>query len=188
MKPNKILVIDLEATCWKETQNHTEKSEIIEIGIVDVDIRDFEINNKKSIYVKNEKAEISDFCSSLTGITQKIIDDKGVIFSDACEILKQEYDSENRIWLSYGDYDRNMFLKQCRLKSVKYPLSNKHINLKMLISVLEGFGKEMGMAKVLSHFNLNLFGKHHCGADDAYNTARLLTYILKRYRNIKIFN
>ena len=53
MKYNTVNVVDLESTC-DEIQD-SSKSEIIEIGIVEVNLHTFEIDKKRSIYVNHYK-------------------------------------------------------------------------------------------------------------------------------------
>ena len=41
-----------------------------------------------------------------------------------------------------------------------------------------GLHKQIGLKRALDYLNMDFEGKHHSGADDAYNTARILTKIL----------
>ena len=54
--------------------------------------------------VKPERSRVSEFCTKLTTLTQKDVD-KGMPFSEACDVLKKVYSSKNRVWASYGAYD-----------------------------------------------------------------------------------
>lgn len=63
---DRILVIDLEATCWEGRQPKDQVSEIIEIGICVLDTQDGSISKNKGILIKPEKSSVSPFCTQLT--------------------------------------------------------------------------------------------------------------------------
>jgi len=182
VKYNTVNVVDLESTC-DEIQD-SSKSEIIEIGIVEVNLHTFEIDKKRSIYVKPLQASITKFCYDLTGISQELIDTQGISLSRAFDTLKLEYNSENRLWFSFGDYDKNMLMQESRKKSLIYPMYKRHLNIKTLTSVFESFPKEESLKGTLEKLNMKFIGKPHSGADDAYNTARILIYLLKKYKGL----
>jgi len=176
MKFDKILVIDIESTCWKEPQIEYI-SEIIEIGISSIDTKSGNVLESRSIIVKPEKSTISKFCTELTTLTQKDVD-SGISFKDACEILVNEYNSKNYVWASYGFYDRNQFAIQCKRDNVEYPLSNAHINVKLLFALKYSLRRDVGMSKALKILGMPLLGIHHRGVDDAMNIAKILSKIL----------
>lgn len=93
MKFDKILVIDIESTCWKEPQIE-DNSEIIEIGICPIDTKSGDALESRSIIIKPEYSKVSEFCTKLTTITQEDVD-AGISFKDACSILVDEYNSKN---------------------------------------------------------------------------------------------
>ena len=115
-----INVIDVESTCWEGKPPTGQVSEIIEIGICTFDVKSLEPRDKQAILVKPTRSTVSRFCTELTTLTQEEVD-KGVSFSEACDILREEFQSHRRLWGSYGDYDRKMFERQCREMRVSYP-------------------------------------------------------------------
>ena len=61
-KPDKIVVIDLEATCWGDGEIPIGSSvDILEIGICNLVVATGEITDKQSIYVIPERSEITSF-------------------------------------------------------------------------------------------------------------------------------
>lgn len=180
---NKILVIDIEATCWETAPPPNEENEIIEIGICTLDIPSGKPIDRQSILVKPERSTVSKFCTELTTLTQKQVD-KGITFTDACKILKRKYHSKDCVWASYGDYDRKQFLKQCESRLVPYPFNPRHINVKTLFAVVYALPKEVGMVAALEYLNFPLEGTHHRGVDDAYNIAKILSHLLLQARRV----
>jgi len=62
-------VVDVEATCWEGEPPAGQHSEIIEIGIVVLNLETLERTGKRSVMVRPEHSEVSAFCTRLTGIT-----------------------------------------------------------------------------------------------------------------------
>lgn len=169
-----ILVIDLEATCWRGNPPEGMHNEIIEIGVAVVDFKTKELIETDSIIVKPQFSEISSFCTELTTLTQVFIDSHGISFDEACDILRTKYKSERRLWASWGKYDYNQIEKDCRLKKVKFPMGRDHYNLKPLFSFKNNLNGDLGVDTALKHLGLDFEGTHHRGGDDAKNIARIL--------------
>ncbi len=182
IKLDQILVVDIESTCWEKTILPEQQSEIIEIGICPLDIASGQRLRKESILVKPEYSRVSEFCTQLTTLTQEQVE-HGIAFSEACKTLRKNYLSKERIWASYGDYDRSQFQKQCQSRSITYPFSNRHINVKSLLAVIYVLPREVGMAQALELLNLPLEGTHHRGGDDAWNIAGILSRLLLNARS-----
>jgi inhibitor of KinA sporulation pathway (predicted exonuclease) len=172
-----LVVVDLEASCWKRKPPKDQHSEIIEIGVCTLDIQTGERQEKESILVKPVHSKISKFCTSLTTLTQEQVD-KGVSFDKACAYIRDKYNTQFRTWASYGDYDRVMFHKQCKDFGVEYPFGDRHINVKNIFALVHGLQKEVGMKRALEMRQIEMQGTHHRGHDDAWNTAALLAELL----------
>ena len=180
MVNNQIIVVDIEATCWKHNRTPPgQESEIIEIGVCLLDLGDLTIHDKRSVLVRPKNSTVSRFCTELTTLTQEMVE-QGISFPQACDVLVTDYDSKQRPWLSWGDYDRTMFEKQCTQRNIPYPFTNTHINFKRIFGNIHG--KSMGMARALRHSGIGLEGTHHRGVDDAYNTARLVVHSIREHK------
>lgn len=180
MFTSEIIVVDLEATCWEGKPYGNEVSEIIEIGICILNIKSGDIRQNQGILVQPTKSRISPFCTKLTTITPDLIQNEGISFKDACNLIRAEYNSYDYIWASYGDYDFNMFTKQCKLRNIDFPLSHKHINVKELFRQTKGLKKKLGMNGALETLKIPLEGTHHRGIDDAKNIAKILYWCLNQ--------
>lgn len=176
-KLDQIVVVDVEATCWEGHPPPGEKSDIIEIGVCMLQTATGKRLEKESLLVRPERSRVGPFCAQLTTLTQEQVE-KGMPFADACRRLRETYDSRNRVWASYGDYDRKQFESQCRDLNVPYPFGPSHINVKTVLAVLLGMTKEFGMARGLDRLGLPLEGTHHRGADDAWNIAGILSWLM----------
>lgn len=176
-----IIVIDIEATCWKDNKTPPgEQSEIIEIGVCVYDAATNAAGAPQSVLVKPARSKVSPFCTELTSLTQAMVDE-GVSFAAACAWLRDTFGTHERLWTSWGDYDRAMFTAQCPSFGVEYPFSDIHLDLKRVYAELEGLDRRVGMAKALRLAKLPLQGRHHRGGDDAGNIARLMAYLVGRH-------
>ena len=63
---DKIVVVDIEATCWKEETHTGQESDIIEIGVVTLDVRQLHLDAKRNILVKPSRSTVGAFCTQLT--------------------------------------------------------------------------------------------------------------------------
>jgi inhibitor of KinA sporulation pathway (predicted exonuclease) len=171
-------IIDLEATCWEGNPPHGMANEIIEIGICTLDLKTLERNEKRSLIVKPRHSSISQFCTELTGWTQTDID-AGMSFAQACKILERDYQSHSRPWLSWGEYDRKQLQRESAAKGVSYPVGKRHINAKAAFARARNHGKKLGMDSAFNLLGWSLEGRHHNGADDAWNIARIVAELLR---------
>jgi len=181
-KLDKVVVIDLEATCW-DTANGEPipadcRLEIIEIGVVLLNMDTGAIDLTDSIVVKPKKSWISPFCTKLTGWTQEAVN-KGIPFGDALNILKKKYGIKNRVWCSWGDYDKSQFKRQCEWDGIKYPFSLTHFNVKTIHALRNGLHRGVGLGKAVADYGWKFEGRAHNGQDDAKNIAKVFYHLMK---------
>lgn len=185
----RVIVVDIEATCWETRLEQAElPNEVIEIGACSLDLVTGEITDKISICVKPQFSTISPFCTMLTGWTQTAVDE-GVNIKNALNIFTDHFKiTKDTVWASYGAYDRIKLSSGSenglgRLYAIDwndnpFEIMRTHINIKTLMGLRFRLKKEMGLERALAHFNESLEGRHHSGADDAFNTAKVLRHVL----------
>ncbi|QKW23583.1 exonuclease domain-containing protein [Kitasatospora sp. NA04385] len=166
-------VVDVEATCWEGQPPPGQVSEIIEIGLTVVDLTALRRVGRHRVLVRPQRSAVSAFCTELTGLTQREVE-TGVSFTEACRLLAAEHAAGLRPWASWGDYDRLQFTRQCRATGAAYPFGHRHANAKAVFTDARGLRKRPGMALALELAGLPLEGRHHSGADDAWNIAALV--------------
>ena len=174
---DQILVIDVEATCWEGKPPEGQENEIIEIGLCALDVASGDRSGRESFLVHPERSTVSPFCTGLTTLTQAQVD-QGIPFDEACALLAKRFKAKERVWASYGNYDRQQFERQCQRHGIPYPFGPSHLNVKALLAVTLGLKAETGMAKALQLLGIPLEGTHHRGGDDAWNIAAILGKLL----------
>lgn len=187
---SKIFVVDVEATCWEtRDEQGAQPNEIIEIGICEIH-RVGGVQNVSSYIVKPRFTKVSPFCTQLTGWTQEEVDE-GADLGTTLKQIREDYGmTKDHVWFSYGEYDRHKLSSDVAHKGGAWDLYNiryadnpfaqmrAHYNAKTLMALKEVLTKEMGMDRALAHYGLKLEGRHHNGADDAANIAKIVMKIL----------
>jgi inhibitor of KinA sporulation pathway (predicted exonuclease) len=173
------IIFDLEATCWEDKTDNI--NEIIEIGAVKLD-EDLKVVDIFSRYVKPMiNPELSDFCKTLTSISQADVDSaktsNDVIGDFEKWIL---VDGNNVKLLSWGYYDKKQILVESALKNysgnIIKLLEEKHISLKHTFAKIRK-ERTCGMARALEKLDIPLEGTHHRGIDDAKNIAKIFQVV-----------
>lgn len=169
-----ILVIDLENTC-EEGRPEDFPSDVIEIGAVWVTPQSEVVDCFEAVL--QTETPITEFCTRLTGITQKDVDG-GLTFAAAMQALAEfaaKYPST--LWASWGVGDPRSFEIDCAKNSVENPLKNwTHRNLKIEFSLANG-SKRRGLAEALEIAGIEREGVPHRALPDAINTVKLMPYI-----------
>lgn len=179
MKFNEVIVIDLEATCWKSrTETAVNTSEVIEVGICVLNTLTGEIERPQGIIVKPTVSTISPFCEQLTGINQAMVDN-GMSFGAAMNILVDEYRTKDRVVAAFGNYDRNMLKTECRRNGIEFPIGVTYINVRALATLKLKDSKQPSLEKACERFGLPFEGRLHRGVDDAQMIAKVLWKIIK---------
>jgi inhibitor of KinA sporulation pathway (predicted exonuclease) len=168
-------VIDLEATCW-ENGTAGMQCDIIEVGVVELDVATGVIGRKTSMIVKPERGDVSKYCTKITGITPAQAA-AGIPIDIACLRLRKEFAGRERVWASWGDFDRAQLERQCSEYGVPYPLSRAHINLLALANT-KWRRRFDSISDALALIGEKFEGRLHSGADDAFNEAKVLRRIL----------
>lgn len=183
-KLGKIFVIDLEATCWEDQDRTRNEGELIEIGVVPIDIEFgvIEYDRCWRSFIRPRKTTVSDYCQELTGITQADLEKYGKPFDEVMNTVRNNF-SRNYPYAGWGEYDGKMIDKTCREYGIKSPFSSRYINLKTLSCLLLGYKKECGLASVMKQENIIQEGKQHRALDDAINTAKVFLKAAKVKRN-----
>jgi inhibitor of KinA sporulation pathway (predicted exonuclease) len=180
----KILVIDLEATC-DEPKPAPFKSEIIEIGVAVVDVRKLEVVDKDTTFVRPVNSWVTPFCTQLTTITAEDLkaSNGARTFPEAMNWIQKRFGTKNKVWGSWGDYDRNMLVEQCRDNKVDYPFGTGHMNIKTMMALFEGLNRGIGAKEAVEFYHLQWQGTHHRGMWDAVNIGQVLVELLRRYKS-----
>ncbi|MEV4377326.1 3'-5' exonuclease [Streptosporangium sp. NPDC049644] len=173
-------ILDVEATCWPgRIAPPGQIAEIIEVGLCVVDLTTRTRVSRHRILIRPERSTVTDFCTELTGLTQREVD-QGLSFSEACALLISDHEARTRHWASWGDFDRRQFTEQCAAAGVFYPLSPSHTNAKQKFAAAYGLSHGPDRPEAFRLAGLPLEGKEHRGVDDAWNAGALVLNLVAR--------
>jgi ERI1 exoribonuclease 3 len=136
---------------------------------------------------------VSDFCHSLTGISQRQVD-QGLRLADALEKhlnwLQSIAPTDRITILTHGDWDLGTMLPM-DLKNIGYgrapdQIYQRYVNIKDLFQKITKI-KGAGLMKMLHHLKLEPDGRHHSGIDDCHNIARMFIKLVHKGLDKKMF-
>lgn len=187
---SRVIICDVESTCWETREEQgSMPNEVIEIGICVLD-RKQGIMDVSSYVIKPAYTKVSPFCTQLTGWTQEAVDEGATMHATLLAIREDYKITKDNVWFSFGEYDRVKLSSELEQKGgVRdlYGISRHdnpfaqmrgHFNVKTLMALREGLSKEMGMERALKYYGMTLDGRHHNGADDAANIAKIVSRVL----------
>lgn len=180
-------VIDLEMLCWEDSELKPRSAmEIIEIGIVVCD-KNFNIISEISEFVKpyNDE-ELSDYCKTLTGITQEEVNSARNLILVMKDILDKELPPvEKFVWCAWGN-DPLWLQKELESKTYleknKFKFDTRYINLKVVD------GKRRGLKKALRAAGIEQVLPAHRALSDAKSTAFLAKQMKVTFEDCLVSN
>lgn len=178
---DKIIVFDLEATCWEGRDNAYKWREVISLGACILDLKTLEISDKFHMVCKPTRSEISEYCTRITGITKEQAE-CAVDYEFMCKSIMDKFKTKSFPCAAWGN-DNEFMYYECRDKDCKYPFSNEYVNISLLYSVLVGRSHNNGLERSLAELGLKFDGEKHDPYWDSYNAARVLIQLIKKIRN-----
>ena len=169
------IVVDFEATCTNSREFPSNEMEIIEFAGIIINTK-FEIQIEFTEFIKPVRhPRLTKFCTELTSITQLDVD-LAKPFPDVLENFKKVVSPYNPLFLSWGNFDKNQLVQDCKFHNCKYPFEN-HVNIKNEIAKFLKFPKSKGISGTLKYLKLRFEGTPHRGIDDVRNIIRILKEI-----------
>ncbi|CAL8330665.1 unnamed protein product [Merluccius merluccius] len=195
-----LIVIDFESTCWKEKNNYGQ--EIIEFPAVLLNTSTGEIDSEYHTYVQpQEHPVLSDFCTELTGITQRQVEagvplhiclsrfsrwlralqlQKGLAFPGEQPPSAPSVPQKPCAFLTWSDWDLAVCLQyECKRKQLHKPdMLNSWIDLRATYRLFYN-RKPKGLNGALQDLGIQFSGREHSGLDDSRNTAQLALRMMR---------
>jgi inhibitor of KinA sporulation pathway (predicted exonuclease) len=171
----KLLIVDLEATCWERGRHQAGDMETIEIGALLVEPEQVDATPRSfQTFVRPVRSgALSDYCVKLTGIRQADVDGAETFPAAFARFLAWLGDPALVRFSSWGRYDKSQLQRDCTHHAVRFPFTDDHFNIKKFWSQTYR-NKSASMSHALERMGLALEGAHHRGLDDARNIWRIL--------------
>ena len=173
----RIVVVDVEATCWKKGVFSRQK-ETIEIGAVRVllDRAPSSWPEFQTFVRPRRYPRLSTFCRELTGITQEDVD-AAPTFPEALRLFLDWLQPLEQVvlatWSRYDFWQLDLDLEAHGLAKLAIPA----LDVKKLAARIVGTKSLEGTARELAPDSASM--PRHRAVDDARRTARILTRLLR---------
>ena len=176
--PKEFVIYDLEWTAWEGSQARQwsgpdEYREIYDIGAVKVGGDDFATLETFHRFVTLELVpELPQYSVDLTGITQKDLDDEGMLYSKAIEEFAA---FANGLSMHHWGGDSEVIAENCKLKYVDNPFAPDQCNDIREVFRRRGIAVENYMSSTITEaFGQKNERRSHQGTADALNIVDAL--------------
>lgn len=168
------LILDIEATCWKDSPPADPRPEVIELGAFRVNELG-EVRGKFSRFVKPVlNPTLSGFCTQLTTIEQVDVNRARTFPQIIAEFLEWGHiDEEEYKLCSWGNFDRKILAANCELHGLDPDWTSEHANLKEIYMKMRRFRQSIGLRRAIDKEGMDWVGTPHRGISDAENLTNL---------------
>ena len=172
MEGERFFVVDFEFTCWRGRPPKGMVQEILDIGLVEIDLVNKKIIKQDKFLIKPEMSNVSNFCTKLTSITNEQVEKHGISLYKAFSHLDSKYNLKESHWGSWGVFDKTHLTKECKLKGIEFPFSKNHKDIQKCFSKLQQNKNRLySVENALKEIGIQFEGTPHRADIDAYNTA-----------------
>lgn len=179
--------VDLEATCDEVGESESsrplavvpDQMEMIEIGLVVIDLESLEIVDEFQRFVRPKiNPTLTDFCKKLTSIQQADVDSAGSYVEVGEELGAFIARYRNAAWASWGDYDARQLARDAGLAGCPSLLEGlPHFNARKWHAGLYD-DRPKSLKQAVESLGLVWMGTYHRGIDDARNMASIVKELL----------
>jgi inhibitor of KinA sporulation pathway (predicted exonuclease) len=181
LRTDRLLVVDLELTCWEGAPPPGEAPEVIEIGVVEIDAPDRRVSRTKRCLVRPCRSRVSGFCAALTGLDAGLLQREGRPYAEVANSIRKEFGTARKVWMAWGQDDRALAGEE-RASGTPSPFSGAFVDLALLWTQFTGNGALASLEDALAAAGLPAEGRAHRALDDAMNAARLWLEMARRWR------
>lgn len=171
------IYLDLEMTCWNTTPPIGMKPEIIEIGLVAMDLSKLEILDEASYFVRPKRWEVSATCTKLTGITDQDIRSAKPLAEVLASLVKR-FDPQGKPCCTWGE-DVPILAQKCREIGLPSPFRFA-IDLSRVFQGAFATKEQIGLKAATEILSMKFDGIPHGALPDARNTAFVHASLLRR--------
>ncbi len=182
----RIVIFDLEWTSWSGFPESNwcmpgKHREIIQIGGVKLDytnhLKEIDCFN---IFVKPKiNKKLSKYIRDLTGLTQEIIDSRGINFHTALTLF---YKFCNEVdYVCFNGTDDEVLFENCQLLNIECPkIFTSGVNLAPLLSSsLDNVHQWVSSGELTKYLNISDGGPQHDALSDSRSLASGIRYLMK---------
>jgi len=168
------IYLDLEWTCWNTVPPAGMNQEIIEAGIVAMDLANLKLLDEASYFVRPRRWEISQKCTKITGITDQDIRSAKPL-GEVVRALTKRFQPQGKPCCTW-DEDVPIFAWACGEVGLVNPFG-RAIDLSKVFQGVFATKEQIGLKAATEMLA-------HGAVPDARNTALIHASILRRLRSV----
>jgi inhibitor of KinA sporulation pathway (predicted exonuclease) len=174
------LYLDLELSCWDVTPPLGLRNEIIELGVVEMDLTTCVILGEAQHFVRPVGLwDISDYCTKITGITRPDIIGADSL-EDVLKKLQHRFEFKDKRTVAWG-HDVTVIKQACSSAKIDCPFRHP-LDLSTLCRDLFFLSGHPSLEAALERMGMEFDGVQHGALADARNAARVHAGILQVIR------
>ena len=188
MRYDRTLYFDFEYTCWDGPTPDDMVSETIQMGVVEADTKTLEITRMGRYYVRPVESEVSEFCTSLTGITREKLRKEGRPLREAVASMAKVFGPRSKVAYTWGS-DGLAFEQIAKVPGGHLFFPQK-VDLGTQYRIEYGLDRNVSLLEALKLLGNETDGRAHDAQIDAMNVAalHLIQIEQRRYgRRITVF-
>jgi inhibitor of KinA sporulation pathway (predicted exonuclease) len=175
----KACYMDYEYTCFDGPAPEGVEPEIIQIGIVEVDTNILSVSRRASYYVLPHTGQISEYCTTLTGITYARLREEGRPLKEVVASLVKTFGPKNKVVYTWGSDDIG-FRQISRATGVEH--FPRRVDLGVQFRIEHAMDRNISLLDALTYVGSPTDGQAHDAGIDAMNTAALHMIMLNQRR------
>lgn len=174
LRTGRVLFIDVEMTCWEDGLPPLGmRREIIEFGLVEVDVKDLRVLREGSWLVRPKNSEVSAHCTSITGIDAAMLSKDGRPLQEVLRTIAKEFGPARKPLLAWGD-DWTCIEADCQASNCENPFPrDAFLDMGRMGTLLWGGEGRLGLDAARAGFDLAEPPSRHRALPDARATAEL---------------
>jgi inhibitor of KinA sporulation pathway (predicted exonuclease) len=140
MDHSTLLVLDTKTTCWENSASQPagQFTEIIKIDVAYVNTKELTIIEEEEIYVLPKKSKISSYCEKAYGVSQDVLNKKGIAFPEAYRRLLIHYMSKDRFCAGWGLYDKHILERHSKSYELETLFGHPYQNILHMFALMTG--------------------------------------------------
>lgn len=174
------LYMDLEWNCWDGPPPPSHPMEIIEIGLVELDLKSLAILREAAYLIRPRRLEISRRCTRITGIEQQDLKN-APRFPVVLEQLIRDFNPCEKLCCVWGN-DLEIFAKACGTYRLRTPF-HRGMDLSQVVWDALLLRERPSVKSAVQRLELPFDGVAHTALADARNTAHVHAELLRRIRS-----
>lgn len=173
------IYIDLEWNCWDGPPLPGRHQDIIEIGVVELDLKTLQLTGEKDYLIRPPHLDISVSCMQITGLTAADLK-AAAPFPEVIRQFEADFQPQGKLCCTWGT-DAAILASSCDKYKIPCPIRNRR-DVGHLFWHAFLLRDQPSLRRAIEILELPFDGIAHTAWGDARNTARVHAEMIRRIR------